>query len=367
MLSFQLSVTDIPCLWKNAPAITQDLYKRIREIDFGKKIKKCYPAIQKIQENDLRHIELLKAIQKDGINCAAMAVFCDKQTYEFCCDSCTRAKELEEKFESFDLSKLYHPNNRLKPLEELRSLSDHICSNMDNNPDTIKDIEIGTALQNSSQWWMKLRRGRITASLLKDVCRSNLLKPSISLIKKICSSESATLSTPAVKYGREFEDRAVHKLFELVGETHTNLVLRKSGLHLSQENPYLGASPDAVFDCTCHGTVTVEVKCPYSAKDATNMRDILLKLKDPYIELDANGNVIMNVHHKYYYQTLMQVHICEAAFGYFFIWSGHDCLIFQVKRDNVFWNYCKDRANTFYKNVIVPELLAHYYTDMTTN
>lgn len=78
MLSFQLSVTDIPCLWKNAPAITQDLYKRIREIDFGKKIKKCYPAIQKIQDDDLRHIELLKAIQKDGINCAAMAVFCDK-------------------------------------------------------------------------------------------------------------------------------------------------------------------------------------------------------------------------------------------------------------------------------------------------
>lgn len=323
--------------------------------------------MQKVPENDFRHIKLLKSIQMDGINCAVMSVFCDDQTNNFCCDPCSKEKEMEEKFESFDLSRLYRPDNRLKSLEDLRSLADHVCLNMDNNPQIIQDIEIGTALQSGSRWWMKLRRGRITASLLKDVCKTNVLKPSVSLIKKICSSDSVNFSTPAVKYGKEFEDRAIHKLFSLVGEIHTNLVIRKSGLHLSQENPYLGASPDAVFHCTCHGTITVEVKCPYSAKDVANLRDILFKLKDPYIELDVNGNVIMNVRHKYYYQAFMQVHICNASFGYFFIWSSQDCLVFQVKRDDNFWNFCKDRAASFYKNLIVPELLAHYYTDRITS
>ena len=43
-------------------------------------------------------------------------------------------------------------------------------------------IEIQTRSQSKSQKWYEIRAGRITASVMKDACRTNLDIPSLSLI-----------------------------------------------------------------------------------------------------------------------------------------------------------------------------------------
>ena len=48
------------------------------------------------------------------------------------------------------------------------------------------NIESQTRSQSKSQNWYELRAGRITASVMKEVSRTNLDIPSLSLIKKIC-------------------------------------------------------------------------------------------------------------------------------------------------------------------------------------
>ena len=46
---------------------------------------------------------------------------------------------------------------------------------------------------------------------------------------------------------------------------HSNIVVRKTGFHVSAEQPFLGASPDGLIDCAAVcGEGVLEVKCPFS-------------------------------------------------------------------------------------------------------
>ena len=40
---------------------------------------------------------------------------------------------------------------------------------------------------------------------------------------------------------------------------HEQLVISKSGFHISLDPPFLGASPDALVECKCCGKCAVEI------------------------------------------------------------------------------------------------------------
>lgn len=52
---------------------------------------------------------------------------------------------------------------------------------------------------------------------------------------------------------------------------HAGVKVKRAGLFISLTHPYLAASPDGIFQCSCHPTeeVVIEVKCPYSHRDST--------------------------------------------------------------------------------------------------
>ena len=45
-------------------------------------------------------------------------------------------------------------------------------------------------------------------------------------------------------------------------EEHKDFEIEDSGFVINPEHPHLGASPDAISYCSCHGTGCVEISVP---------------------------------------------------------------------------------------------------------
>jgi len=77
--------------------------------------------------------------------------------------------------------------------------------------------------------------------------------------------------------------------------THSNVSIKDAGLFISQERPYIGASPDAIIMCDCCGEETIEVKCPYC------FRERLPEESDKKIclEKDEKGMLFININNSF--------------------------------------------------------------------
>lgn len=61
-------------------------------------------------------------------------------------------------------------------------------------------VERATRSQSASRVWFRQRAGRVTASKLKQVLKTNPQQPSKSLIKGICYPEAYRFTTVATRY-----------------------------------------------------------------------------------------------------------------------------------------------------------------------
>ena len=112
------------------------------------------------------------------------------------------------------------------------------------------------------------RAGRVSASKFKAACSTNPDKPSKSLIKMICYPGAHRFSNAATKWGISNESKA-REAYELsIADQHLNLSVADSELHINENWPVLGASPDGLVFCECCGKGLFEIKCPYKYKDA---------------------------------------------------------------------------------------------------
>lgn len=298
----------------------------------------------------------------DGINVAGTTLFCGEKQMAFSCTICTHESELKNDLKNYNFQQLYDPLNK-STIEQLQKVAAEFIRNFTSDPDLLMKIDKLTADQSDSKWWNVFRSGRITASNMKDVCCTKPEQPSMSLVKRICYPNEATFTSSATRYGKTYEVKAVEQLFESVKHLHQNLLKRKSGFVIHEDYPFMGASPDAIFLCDCHGVITVEVKCPFSARNRADMVDTLLQLKDSFITRNEEHHIILKTKHKYFFQAFMQVHICKANFGYFYVWSPHQVLVFEIKRNDNYWEICKNKALSFFENVIFPELVAKKITE----
>lgn len=119
-----------------------------------------------------------------------------------------------------------------------------------------------TKLQADSKDWGIHRAGRITASISKEAFKTNMNNTSTSFINKIMQY-SENISVPATRYGTKYEDIARNDYKKISKSIHANFTVEKTGLHIPHEFPYLGASPDGIVSCQCHGNGLLEIKCPY--------------------------------------------------------------------------------------------------------
>ena len=107
-----------------------------------------------------------------------------------------------------------------------------------------------------------------------------------------------------LKPPKKWEKYAFNRCKEVMEkEHHYNLSVSKSGLVIGKDI-VLGASPDGLVSCECHGKGVVEIKSATKFEDQDpNLKEVIEKL--PYLE--RNGSEMKK--HKYYSQIQFQMGI----------------------------------------------------------
>ena len=67
----------------------------------------------------------------------------------------------------------------------------------------------------------------------------------------------------AIKWGHDHEEEDAKAFYALEATKHLDFKVEPAGLFVDKTRAYIGASPDKIMKCTCHGKSVVEIKCSY--------------------------------------------------------------------------------------------------------
>ncbi|XP_074614405.1 uncharacterized protein LOC141874140 [Acropora palmata] len=314
--------TSVPCKWLMPTPVIAVSYQELRDIDFTSSKTKKRKLDSKISGLSS---DTSKQNSSPAQSDAAKNVFVPSQT------------DIKKFFESLNASKthpailsLIPPYNMKycpkadstelpKPLtrlydselckldfEDLLEKSNRVFEAMNISIEQAKAIEEATRNQSKSSLWFDMRAGRITASKFHQACHTDPASPSISLIKDVCYGSK--FSSKATAWGNTHEKHALDRYRQVMQDEHKDFGIKDSGFVINPEHPHLGASPDAISYCSCHGTGCVEIKCPYKAQDSTITEAV------GFLEKTANGCLQLDRKHLYYAQVQLQLSSTKLDF-----------------------------------------------------
>ncbi|XP_044169839.1 uncharacterized protein LOC114950648 [Acropora millepora] len=226
-------------------------------------------------------------------------------------------------------------------------------------------VEERTRGQANSRLWFRMRTGRITASRFKNACHTDPSCPSHSLIMGICHPEMARFNTEATKWGCQHEQVAKEAYARYQKGKHKNFNMSDSGLFISTDHPYLGASPDGLVSCECCGAGGYEIKCPFCHKDD----EISMSAQDKNfcLEVTAMGAHQLKRSHQYYYQVQLQLMCTYLKYIDFVVWTKKGLFIERIFPDKMFWEHTIPKAKEFFVRGILPELIGKWYSRPVTS
>ena len=108
------------------------------------------------------------------------------------------------------------------------------------------------------------------------------------------------------------EPVAIKSYLEFSKTNHDGFHISESGLHIKKGLSFLGASPDGLIQCECHGKGVLEVKCPYKYRNGLNGC-----FADANFPLTSTGEFKTN--HQYYYQIQHQMLVTDRNYCHFYI------------------------------------------------
>ena len=129
------------------------------------------------------------------------------------------------------------------------------------------------------------------------------------------------------------------------------------GFIISQNKPFLGASPDNITKCKCTPkckSVVVEFKCPWSHKDADPKEAFL----QPEIGgLLANGKFALKSTSRYYYQVQITMFTAELGYCHFVVWTTRGIFCHTIAYDPIFEETIALKLELFWVSKVVPQML----------
>ncbi|XP_014663538.1 PREDICTED: uncharacterized protein LOC106806187 [Priapulus caudatus] len=149
--------------------------------------------------------------------------------------------------------------------------------------DEINTIEENTRDQSASK--------RITASRFGFINKATARQNSKLFAASIIGQRS--LTTRYTSHGIKYESVAVKKF-----EKASGLLVKRCGLFVDKEYPFLAATRDGVVD----NQSILEVKCPFVAKNY-----MINETTVPYLKRECNGELTLSTSHDYYAQVQGQL------------------------------------------------------------
>lgn len=239
-------------------------------------------------------------------------------------------------------------------------------------------LQLCTKLQNDTDLWHEHRSGRITASSAYNLLRGKI---SDNKILSVTKQKKKTVTTiPSLAYGQQSEAKALedYKLL-ILGESfkttkqclstsdfHLEVNLKKPGLFVSTEKPFIGGTPDGILECSCcPSAVLIEVKCPYSIencgisgyfeqKGENTDSKLYIKKTDSNDYIIDTSNPIGN---QYYHQVQLQLFSSNLETCKFIVWTPVDMVVIEIERDNTFLSDVVIKLEEIFKQHILPELV----------
>lgn len=213
-----------------------------------------------------------------------------------------------------------------------------------------------TSEQASNKIWMIHRAGRITASTCYKVSR---MQDSKSLLESVMQYKPP-FTSKYTEYGKAMEPEACRSFFLEESKNHENFTIYQSGLVIDADFPCLGASPDGIVTCSCHGTGVLEIKCPYKYKDGligwSNAKDFPI-----------DETLLVKQNHMYYYQIQLQMELCQVEFGYFYVYANGGGILSMVGRNEPFIKELKQTLEAKFFEHFLPEIVSRKLDPNTVN
>lgn len=344
-----VSCTDVKALWR-IPTVKKVSVVKLSELQWttskttSTRGKKYIPSIEGVELQ-----EMLTTMEGAGTSAAVMRV-----VDPFATSVATQRISLLPTL----YNNLYRSEYESKSLDELINLSSQVPQ-LISEEDCVA-IENATKNQSKSREWYNQRSGRVTASRFKNVCKTSITKPSLSLIKIICYPVLHNFKSKATNWGIIHEDDAVRDYINNQRLIHENFIFEKCGLLINPSFPQFGASPDGISSCSCCGRGTVEVKCPYILRNGEDIQSYAANKNACLTFVD--DNIILKRNHAYFYQVQMQMKIANLNFSDFIVWSPKEFFIERIYFNEDFWACEYPKAAEFHQKVILPELLGRYFT-----
>lgn len=208
-------------------------------------------------------------------------------------------------------------------------------------------IEQETQEQAASGIWQYYRTKIITASHFGHICK---MRPSTS-----CASRVRLIVYPqemqvkAMQHGIEYEAVARKTI-----ETALNISIKRCGLFIDAQIPFLGASPDGLIE----QNGIVEIKCPFAARFLTPEDAIATNVSNLRAVYQNEKAEKMKRSHIYYYQMQGQLHITQREYCIFAIWTPLGLKMEKIVRDDTFWHENMEKKLTqFYEQCVLPEII----------
>ena len=229
----------------------------------------------------------------------------------------------------------------------------------------IEIVEQDTRGQAKGSGFFRHRAGRIGASVCGAVYHTDIAQPSQSLIQSICYPHLYKLNTKAVKYGCKYEESAIKAYEQVMKEHHVNFELKRCGLFINKEYPYIHATPDFLVSCDCCGLGCGEVKCPISIKNGDFEE---YSRKSTACLENVNGKLKLKRTHNYYYQVQQQLFtLPKRKYCDFVVFSrdseGNSHIVCdRINHDTEHSKNVMSKLEVFWKICILPEMLGRWYT-----
>ncbi|GBM79705.1 hypothetical protein AVEN_138719-1 [Araneus ventricosus] len=151
-----------------------------------------------------------------------------------------------------------------------------------------------------------------------------------------------------MRYGLANEDvaRSQYKI-------QNGVLVSKCGLFVDPNNPFLCTSPDGLVG----SEGLVEIKCPYTAREAKALQEFYEGNKKFGLKFKENKDVFLPTSHKFFYQIQGQLNITNRKWCDLFLWCREDSLTIRIERDETFWKSILPKLKHFYFHCLLPEIL----------